>query len=314
TIIERVYLDAEGLQVVSADAPGQNVVRNCIIAPEVAFSGGRFEGWSLQGNVLIEGCTFDLTKIPQVQPEYPILWLRYSPLSLTFRNNIVKGDGRLQLTRFGFPSDTLVFHHNAYLGLRDGVVALYYDQPSGDTLLTLTEWQALGKDANKIAPADLMLDAGLRPLSGSPVIEKGADLGKMSDYTGEVFSLRNDIGAYEVSLDPASGGGMAEFGFGTYNLLYAIARNTAGSAPKFGDGIYELSWKICSNTAGTQPKFGDGLYDLYYKAVGNTAGLPPKPGDRVYDLLFKLAKNTGGSPSFGYGRNDLLLEICEATE
>jgi hypothetical protein len=313
TICERVYFDAQGLQVITADVPGRNIVRNCIIAPEVPFSGGSFEGWSLQGHITIEGCTFDLTKIPQVQPEYPILWLRYTPLDLIFRNNIVKSDGRLQVTRFGLPSDTLVFHHNAYFGLRDGVVALYYDQPSGDTLLTLSEWQALGKDASTFIPADLMLDANLKPLAGSPVIEKGQDLGTMSDYTGVVFSSRNDIGAYEVSADPSKPSSSS--GGDNYDLLYAIAQNTAGQGPRPGDGMYGLAYKIAANTGGSKPRPGDGIYDLFYKAALNTAGTPPRPGDRLYDLLFKLAGNTGSNkPAPGDGTQALLSKIAANTQ
>jgi hypothetical protein len=109
-------------------------------------------------------------------------------------------------------------------------------------------------------------------------------------------------------------GGMGIEG-GAYNLLYAIAQNTAGTPPAVGDGIYALAFKVARNTAGVSPVVGDSLYDLFYKIAGNTAGTPPRLGDRLYNLLFKIANNTGpNGPKVGDGRYNLLAKICENTE
>jgi hypothetical protein len=228
----------------------------------------------------------------------------------------VLSDGRFGVFRFGFDTDNLTIHHNAYFGL--GTIAIWYNPglPAQATYNTLVSWQtATGKDANTISPADLMLDASLKPLAGSPVIDKGTNLTATTDYTGKTFSQRNDIGAYEYFIPvPPSGGEKAGPGDGTYRLLYTIAWNTAGVAPAFGDGFYALTYKIAQNTAGTPPQFGDGIYNLFYKIAGNTAGTKPQSGDRYYDLLYKIAGNTGSNkPRFGDGVYDLLYKISGNT-
>ena len=200
--IDRCLINGRGVGVLNETA--HVTIRNCIIQPDVPFSGGANEGWSLKGIVTIEGCTFDLVRIPG-GTTYPILWIRGpSPMTLAFKNNIVIGDGRFAVMRYGSSADTLTFTTNAYNGMPDGYVALYYDNGAGQVNFTLPQWKAIGKDVGTIAPADLWLDGNLRPRQGSPVIDAGGNLGEREDYSGETFNPRNDIGAYEYV---AMGGG-----------------------------------------------------------------------------------------------------------
>ena len=127
----------------------------------------------------------------------------------------------------------------------------------------------------------------------------------------------NDAGAaliFQKLLDvlvPPKG---ANFGVGTYGLLYQITQNTAGSLPVVGDGVYALACKVVRNTGGNTT-VGDSLYNLFYKIAGNTAGISPQLGDRMHTLLGKIAQNTGAnSPRVGDGRYNMLSKISENTE
>ena len=107
-------------------------------------------------------------------------------------------------------------------------------------------------------------------------------------------------------------------GQGSYNLLYQIAQNTAGTQPVAGDGIYALACKVLRNMGGT-PAVSDSLYSLFYKIAEVTAGVRPKPGDGMYNLLSKIADNTNkqdviaGDPSVGDGLQNLLSKISKNT-
>jgi hypothetical protein len=320
--IDRVKFNGRGVMGINGLSPTPSVrVTNCLIQPTEPFAGGGNEGWYIWGNVTIEGCTFDLRQIPAgTDWPYAIIWIPDQTVPtprpvFTFINNIVLSDGRYGIFRYGFDTDNLSIHHNAYFGM--GRIAIFYNPGTAQQANydTLAQWQAAtAHDDNTIYPVDLMLDASFKPLAGSPVIDKGSDLGIMADYTGLLFSPRNDIGAYEFGpswVPPAPAGEGVKAGAGVYNLLQVIATNTAGTSPKFADGMHALAYKIAQNTAGTSPKFGEGIYDLFYKIAQNTAGTSPRPGDRFYDLLYKTAGNTGSNkPSFGDGTYELLRKIA----
>jgi hypothetical protein len=288
------------------------VMRNCIVTPMSPLQAGGFVGFGLRNIVEMSNNVFDLSGIPSTDNPNRGFLDRQAALNLTFRNNVViiPSGKDYTILNNGVNTDTLNFTKNAYTLGAQLKVAWQYNDGTTTADRTLAQWQALGKDAGSFNSAALGL-SGYKPAQGSPVIDAGINLGPLEDYTGKVFNPRNDIGAYEYFLVPVPSAAIS--GTGTYDLLYAIAQNTAGTPPKFGDGIYDLVWKFAQNTAGTPPRPGDRMYDLYYKIAQNTAGVaPPRFGDRTYDLLCKIARNTGSTTVRG-GTYDVLCQIAGNT-
>jgi hypothetical protein len=204
TICERVYFDAEGFQVNVADVPGRNIVRNCLVVPEIPFGGGN-NGWTIRGKITVEGCTFDMTKVPAGPEGVALYFLEGSskPVDVIFHNNVIKSNGKHSIIVYGKTGfDVLTFDYNAYSQLANSV-AVFYNNGSGASNYTFAQWQAIGYDTHSFQLASLALDANLKPMAGSPVINAGVNLGPMQDYTGKSFTQRNDIGAYEYA--PSSG-------------------------------------------------------------------------------------------------------------
>ncbi len=76
------------------------------------------------------------------------------------------------------------------------ILARAYNSPAPSDL-TFAQWQAMGKDcSNSSLNSKLMLQNDI-PQSGSPLINGGADLGSMADFTGTVYAHRDTIGAYQ---------------------------------------------------------------------------------------------------------------------
>ena len=182
-------------------------MRNCIINPTWILgaagpSGGVpiYYGLLLSGSALIEGCTFDLSGMSgNSATNFQQGFIqRTGALNLTFRNNvyIVPSGENLPLLYDATSSDTLTFDHNAY-DLGGGTILARDFGTTSPANLTFAQWQALGKDcANSSLNADLLLQNDI-PQSGSPLVNAGADLGSMADFTGTVFAHRNTIGAYQ---------------------------------------------------------------------------------------------------------------------
>ena len=170
--------------------------RNCIHALS-----GELRRNPVGGSVDIQGCTFDGRLITNVQGGVPqaSLFTREQPLNLVFQNNLVLMPATPVLANvFSFlrSTDSLMMSHNAYSLGGNTLVYLYNDGATTQNR-SLGQWQALGFDAGSFTSASMNL-SGLQPAAGSPLINAGLSLGPLTDHTGSMFRLRNDIGAYEA--------------------------------------------------------------------------------------------------------------------
>jgi hypothetical protein len=78
--------------------------------------------------------------------------------------------------------------------------------------------------------------SGLIPTAGSPLINAGLTLGPLQDYTGAMFRLRNDIGAYEAN--PSSYTLWQAENFTAAEM--AQPNRVGGTASYLGDGVPNL--------------------------------------------------------------------------
>jgi len=179
-------------------------MQNCIVRPTWALgapsTAPTYYGMLLSRTALIEGCTFDLSGILGNSASFfqQGFIQRIGALNLTFRNNayIVPSGENLPLLHNVSNADILVFDHNAYNLGAGTILARAYGSGSTSNL-TFSQWQGLGNDCtNSSLNANLLLQNDI-PQSGSPLINAGADLGSMSDFTGTVFPHRNTVGAYQ---------------------------------------------------------------------------------------------------------------------
>lgn len=171
------------------------IVRNCIFTP-TADAATLFSG--TQGTSTWEGNTFDMSGATGADTQAG-LFKRLAASTITFRNNAVLVPPAKSYTIFQayVNTDTFTVTNNAYILGKNTQVAFQYNDGSTTAARTFAQWQALGFDANSVNATGLGLTASYRPLRGSPLINTGASLGSMVDYTGTIFSPRNDIGAIE---------------------------------------------------------------------------------------------------------------------
>ena len=126
----------------------------------------------------------------------------YSGTSLTLRNCVLlgsSGDTRTLLSGFS-SADFITMDHNAYSTSVDKV-ALSYTSGSGTSDQSLSQWQALGFDANSFNTSQAHLVAHI-PQSGSSLVNAGANLTPpiATDYSGATFAVRKTVGAYEPTF------------------------------------------------------------------------------------------------------------------
>jgi hypothetical protein len=116
-----------------------------------------------------------------------------------FRNNLVlMPSAAVQANVFANLQNTdgIQMSNNAY-SLGGNTLSYQYNDGVSIQNRTLAQWQALGFDTASFESASMGLN-GWQPVAGSPLINAGLTLGPLADYSGEVFRLRNDIGAYEA--------------------------------------------------------------------------------------------------------------------
>ena len=196
---DRCYFNALNWQT----SPWTLTERNCVHV--VAGFSGELRSNPVSGSLDIQGCTFDARQITGVQGGVPqsALFTRSGPLSLVFQNNLVLMPATpVQANVFSNlqSTDSIQMSHNAY---SLGGNTLVYQYSNGTTAqnCSLAQWQSLGFDTGSFQSTSMNL-SGLIPTAGSPLINAGLTLGPLQDYTGAMFRLRNDIGAYEAN--PAS--------------------------------------------------------------------------------------------------------------
>jgi hypothetical protein len=253
------------------------VVQHCLFKPVFALSPApAYFGFLLDGNVTIEGCTFDLSGITGNSTSYFLQGIihRIGALNLTFRNNayIVPSGEDLPLLYNASSSDTLIFDHNAYdLGAGTTLLRSF---TSASTSLTFAQWQSLGHDCiNSSLNAALQLQAD-QPQAGSPLLNAGLDLGSAPDVTGTVYAHRDTIGAYQASAAYRAPQSIANFApLQTYSLssspITLPSTTSAGLALTYAvlSGPATLSGNVLTLT-------GTGTVTLVATQAGNSSSAP----------------------------------------
>jgi hypothetical protein len=161
---------------------------------------GMLTATSVSGELVVEGCHLDGSGITSIQGGVPqaAFFTRSGPIDVVFRNNaVVLPDAALGANVFSLlqHTDGLDFASNAYR-LGGNQLVYQYDTGSGIQTPTLSQWQALGKDAGSFPLPDLILTE-TPPGLGSPLLDAGEELTTSSDFTGQSLLRRNDIGAFE---------------------------------------------------------------------------------------------------------------------
>jgi hypothetical protein len=180
---------------------GTLTARNCIVVPTQKWGGGLNLTHDLNGTTTWEASTFDLRTAALVSGSSGGGLFKHSTnATLTFRNNTVLLPNNVAYGIFEnlTTGDTVTATNNAYYA-PSGVISVAYNDGSTTADRSFAQWQTLGKDANSLNVSDLMLATDFKPLKGSSVINAGTDLGPLVDYTGRLFAVRNDIGAYEFN-------------------------------------------------------------------------------------------------------------------
>ena len=224
---------------VVAAGVGGVVARNCVILP-VGITGGF--SYAVAGTLDYEDCTLDLRAT--TTNAYPIaLFARQGALTMTWRDNVVLGSTAylFALIDSATNADALAFDHNAYAGTASSLlVATAYNDGTITADRTFNQWQALGEDAGSIVATDLGVLADDSLSAASPAIDMGRDLGPATDYTGTLFAVRNDAGAFEYPL-PALRGTPA-------GAQLAEGGGVTLSVPVAGNGPFTYQW-LCNGAA-----------------------------------------------------------------
>jgi len=155
----------------------------------------------IAGTVDIQGCTFDASQVTDVQGGVfeSSLFTRAGALQFIFQNNLVLMPSAVPLANVFSnlqSADALQMSHNAY-SLGASTLVYHFNDGTTTQNRSLSQWQSFGHDAGSFQSTNLNL-TDLRPNPGSPLINAGIALGPLEDYTGRLFQLRNDIGAFEA--------------------------------------------------------------------------------------------------------------------
>ena len=236
-------------------AGGTTRVRNCLISPESIANGNG--SLLLQGTLDYQSNTIDCRQTTS-NGDLAALFVRYGPLSLIWKNNYFIGNDSIDfvILQNGVNTDNYTFSNNAYsLGPKSKILQNFND---GATTAdrTFSEWQALGKDSNSFTTtAAVSIGSDYQPISNSPLINSGINLGAVPDFSGILFSSRNDIGAYE-SLTPLESWRYQYFG------TIANEGSAADNASPASDGIPNLikyAVGLSPLVPGTLPLQSDGI-------------------------------------------------------
>jgi len=230
---DRCYFNGLSSQI----SPWTLTERNCVHV--VAGVSGELRSNPVSGSLDIQGCTFDARQITGVQGGVPqsALFTRNGPLSLVFQNNLVLMPATpVQANVFSNvqSTDSIQMSHNAY-SLGGNTLVYQYNNGTVAQNCSLAQWQSLGFDTGSFQSSSMNL-SGLIPTAGSPLINAGLTLGPLQDYTGAMFRLRNDIGAYEAY--PASYALWQAENFTAAEM--AQPNRVGGTASYLGDGVPNL--------------------------------------------------------------------------
>lgn len=200
--IERCLFDRRMIAIYNTDNPVISS-RNCIFKPYWnASESGNWVDSETQGAVSYINCTFDISGATNFfYPDTSLrlgLLNRTGPLTLTFSNNAyIVPQSPLAWNYSMFENmtntDTLHIGKNVY-GLGPSNIVAY--QFCG-TNVTFSQWQTIGFDGGSLKTSPLLNATYYAPMRGSPVIGAGINVGPATDFTGQLFSVRDDVGAME---------------------------------------------------------------------------------------------------------------------
>lgn len=172
--------------------------RNCI-----HVISGELRRNLIYGNVDIQACTLDARGVTNIQgglPEASLFMRGNGPLNFKFKNNLVIMPANVpQASVFSLfrSTDAMDVNYNGYqIPL---TASLHYNYVSNTSIgkLSFNQWKALGKDQHSFCQNSLGLD-GLWPTRSSPLIDSGLNIGPLEDFSGRLYKIRNDMGAYEI--------------------------------------------------------------------------------------------------------------------
>ena len=226
-----------------AETNGHLTARNCLVTISYLNGGGAYP---MSGTNDIQGCTFDgrtmTSNTTNVQT-----FVRAGALNLIWRNNLFLSSPTIPMALLAgaTSTDALAFDHNAYAPGTDAVLSGYNDG-SLTADRSLAQWQALGEDASSLAVANPLLNANDFPAILSPLVDAGANLGALADYTGRPFNNRQTIGALEP-LDT-----FARWQAANFSVAEIAQPGISGSlADPDGDGLPNLLEYALSTPART---------------------------------------------------------------
>jgi len=180
----------------------------CIITNSIMHVTGFTTAYSgsLGLNATILGCVFDLTG--NSGSLFKGVYTRGSSgSSLTVRDCLFLGPTatafQYALTYGYSSSDSLVLDNNIYTPLTGGAVygAGNYTSSGGSTTpqVSFSNWQSSGFESGSlVTDTPNVNNATYKPNSGSPCITSGVNIGPLDDYTSQIYTVRQTVGAIEV--------------------------------------------------------------------------------------------------------------------
>ncbi len=180
-------------------AGGSTRVRNCLLLPEQINAGSG--PLPSQGTVDYQGNTLDL-RATTSNANPVAMFSRSAALTMIWKNNYVIGHATIgfPILQNGVNTDSYTFTNNAYTFGAVLTVALNYNDGTTTLSRTFAQWQALGKDASSLTTTTAAsIDSNYRPITGSPLISAGIDLGAGQDFTGRYSATRTTIGGIQAA-------------------------------------------------------------------------------------------------------------------
>lgn len=184
-------------------------ILNSIIRISDAVSNIYFS--QVTGSLVVQGCVIDLRGNGAATGSARSVWSKLTSASAVIQNCIFLVDSPKDFTLLGsfLATDTVTMDHNAYVLGSGGLIVQTYNSGAS---LTFAQWQLLGKDANSLASADLLLSSTYVPAYNSAALAIGglpSGLTGTYDYRGRPrpsTAANADAGAVQVTGTPQSSG------------------------------------------------------------------------------------------------------------
>ena len=195
-------------------------------------------------------------------------------------------------------SDTLTSDHNV-VGLNGSPWAKAYNDGTATADRTLSQWQGLGFDFGSASTTNLALDGNYLPLSTSPCLVHGTNIGPALDYTGTLFPVRRTVGAFEGQIPQT---------FAQWTAAYGIS-GLESDTPQ-SDGVTNLQKYF----ADIDPTRAMNASDLAALPVTSVTTTTDPAGDAKQYLTLSYRENTGpGDLTVGVAVSDDLASWATVT-